>query len=73
MPHDAAAEKTGSAEHGDDATRSLPSFDLCSRDGSIARAEADVRVMAVRLGKFANFLIKVKVIGFGGVTEMPAS
>jgi hypothetical protein len=29
--------------------------------------------MAVRLGKFANFLIKVKVIDFGGVTEMPAS
>jgi hypothetical protein len=29
--------------------------------------------MAVRLGKFADFLIKVKVIGFGGVTEMPAS
>jgi hypothetical protein len=38
----------------------LPSFDLCSRDSSIARAEADVRVMAVRLGKFANFLIKVE-------------
>jgi hypothetical protein len=36
----------------------LPSFDLCSRDSSIARAEADVRVVAVRLGKFANFLIK---------------
>jgi hypothetical protein len=29
--------------------------------------------MVVRLGEFANFLIKVKVIGFGGVTGMPAS
>ena len=44
MPDYAAAEKTGSAEHGDDATV----------------READVRVMAVRLGKFANFLIKVE-------------
>ena len=35
-------------------------LDLCSRDSSIARAEADVRVMAVRLGKFADFLIKVE-------------
>jgi hypothetical protein len=30
-------------------------------------------VTAVRLGKFANFLIKVKVIGFGGVTSMPGN
>jgi len=29
--------------------------------------------MAVRLGKFGSLLMKVKVIGFGGVTEMPAS
>jgi hypothetical protein len=27
--------------------------------------------MVVRLGEFANFLIKVKVIGFGGVTGCP--
>jgi hypothetical protein len=72
MPHGAAAEKTGSAEHGDDATVRCHPL-ISARDSSIARAEADVRVMAVRLGKFANFLIKVKVIGFGGVTGMPAS
>ena len=38
------------------------SFEILAalRDSRITAAEADVRVMAVRLGKFANFLIKVE-------------
>src|SRR5262245_39035366 len=51
MPDDAAAEKTGSAEHGDGATVRPHPLIFCSRDSRITRAEADVRAMAVYLGK----------------------